>query len=53
MQPQQGHPTHVFAKPRSMDGFLALYTKTMKDDIRHNRNNAAERLGFIGRVVQW
>jgi hypothetical protein len=34
-----------------MDGFLALYTKTTKDDIRRNRNNAAERLGFLGRVI--
>jgi hypothetical protein len=51
MQPRQGHPTYVFAKPRSMDGFLSHTPKAMKDDIRHNRNNAAERLGFIGHVV--
>jgi hypothetical protein len=49
--PQLGHATYVFAKPRSMDAFLALYTKTTKDDIRRNRNNAAERLGFLGRVI--
>ena len=49
--PQLGHATYVFAKPRSMDSFLALYTKITKDDIRRNRNNAAERLGFLGRVV--
>ena len=49
--PQLGHATYVFAKPRSMDGFLALYTKITKDDIRRNRNNAAERLGFLGRVI--
>jgi len=49
--PQLGHATYVFAKPRSMDSFLALYTKTTKDDIRRNRNNAAERLGFLGRVI--
>src|SRR5271157_229471 len=36
---------------RSMDTFLALYTKITKDDIRRNRNNAAERLGFLGRVI--
>jgi len=24
---------------------------TAKDDIRRNRNNAAERLGFLGRVI--
>ncbi len=49
--PQLGHATYVFAKPRSMDSFLASYTKITKDDIRRNRNNAAERLGYLGRVV--
>jgi hypothetical protein len=49
--PQLGHATYVFAKPRSMDSFLALYTKITKDDIRRNRNNAAEQLGFLGRVI--
>src|SRR5271165_649185 len=49
--PELGHATYVFAKPRSMDAFLALYTKITKDDIRRNRNNAAERLGFLGRVI--
>jgi len=49
--PQLGHATYVFAKPRSMDSFLCLYTKITKDDIRQNRNNAAERLGFLGRVI--
>jgi hypothetical protein len=28
--PQLGHATYVFAKPRSMESFLALYTKTTK-----------------------
>src|SRR5271166_5588071 len=49
--PQLGHATYVFARPQSMDRFLALYTKTTKDDIRRNRNNAAEQLGFLGRVI--
>ena len=49
--PQLGHATYVFAKPRNMDSFLAIYTKITKDDIRRNRNNAAERLGFLGRVI--
>ncbi len=49
--PQLGHATYVFAKPRNVDSFLALYTKITKDDIRRNRNNAAERLGFLGRVI--
>ena len=49
--PQLGHATYVFAKPRNMDSFLALYTKITKDDIRRNRDNCAERLGFLGRVI--
>ena len=49
--PQLGHATYVFAKPRSMDSFLSLYTQIIKDDIRRNRNNVAERLGFLGRVI--
>ena len=49
--PPLGHATYVFAKPRSMDSFLALYTKITKDDIRQNRNNAAELLCFLGRVI--
>ncbi len=49
--PQLGHATYVFGRPRTMDSFLALYTKITKDDIRRNRNNAAERLGFLGRVI--
>jgi len=49
--PQLGHATYVFGKPRNMDSFLALYTKITKDDIRRNRNNAAEHLEFLGRVI--
>jgi hypothetical protein len=49
--PQLGHATYVFAKPRSLESFLALYTKITKDDIRHNRDNVSERLRFVGRVI--
>jgi hypothetical protein len=49
--PQLGHATYLFAKPASMEGFLALYIRTSKEDIRANRNNVGERLGFLGRVV--
>ena len=34
-----------------MEVFLALYTRIGKEDIRHNRDNIAERLGFVGRVI--
>jgi len=49
--PQLGHATYIFAKPRSMEGFLATYTKITKDDIRHNRDNVAAKLGFLGRII--
>jgi hypothetical protein len=49
--PQLGHATYVFAKPRTMDGFLAVYTRISKEDIRRNRDNVGERLGFLGRVI--
>lgn len=49
--PQLGHATYVFAKPRNMEGFLTAYTRITKEDIRRNRDNAGERLGFLGRVV--
>jgi hypothetical protein len=48
---QLGHATYVFAKPRGMEGFLALYTKVAKEDIRRNRDNAGEQLEFLGRVI--
>ena len=49
--PQLGHATYVFAKPRNMESFLHLYTRSSKEQIRHNRDNVAERLGFLGRVI--
>jgi len=49
--PQLGHATYLFGKPASMEAFLILYTRTSKGDIRANRNNVAERLGFLGRIV--
>jgi hypothetical protein len=49
--PQLGHATYIFAKPRNMENFLTMYTRSTKDDIRHNRDNIAERLRFLGRIV--
>jgi curved DNA-binding protein CbpA len=49
--PQLGHATYLFSKPASMIEFLAIYKTAAKDDIRQNRNNLAERLGFLGRLV--
>jgi hypothetical protein len=49
--PQLGHATYLFSKPASLTEFLSIYSGLTKDDIRHNRNNAAERLGFLGRLI--
>jgi hypothetical protein len=49
--PQVGHASYIFAKPQRMDHFLALYTRITKEDIRRNRENVAEKLGFLGRVI--
>ncbi len=49
--PQLGHATYLFSKPVNMTEFLALYRKVTKDDIRRNRGNLAERLGFLGRLI--
>ncbi len=50
-KPQLGHATYVFSKPSNMEAFLAVYTKSPKEDIRKNRGNIAEKLGFLGRTV--
>jgi hypothetical protein len=49
--PQLGHATYLFSKPASLADFLSLYGKVSKEDIRHNRGNVAERLGFSGRLI--
>jgi hypothetical protein len=49
--PEQGHATYVFSRPSSLDHWVRDYSRTARDDIRRNRNNAAEHLGFIGRVM--
>ena len=49
--PQLGNATYLFAKPQHMDAFLAAYTRVSKDDIRRNRANIGEKLGFLGRMI--
>lgn len=49
--PQLGHATYVFAKAGDVREFVSKYATTCRDDIRKNRNNVAEQLGFIGRVM--
>lgn len=49
--PQAGHATYVFSKPPDVKSWVWQYAKTNRQDVRLNRNNIAESLGFLGRVV--
>jgi len=48
---EQRHATYVFSRPGNLDHWVRDYSRIAREDIRRNRNNAAERLGFIGRVM--
>lgn len=48
--PQAGHATYLFSRPETMDQFFCLYPATTKEEILKNRNNSADRLGYLGRV---
>jgi hypothetical protein len=50
--PQPGHATYVFAKPDTLNGFMDLYSRTNREGVRHNRNNVASELRFVGRVAR-
>lgn len=49
--PQAGHATYVFSKPPDVRSWVWQYAKTTRQDVRLNRNNIAESLGFLGRIV--
>src|SRR6266403_222947 len=49
--PQLGHATYLFSKPVNMTEFLTIYGRVARENIRHNRGNVAERLGFLGRLI--
>ena len=49
--PQAGHATYLFSRPDSLADFFRLYRATTREEILKNRNNAADRLGFLGRMV--
>jgi hypothetical protein len=49
--PQLGHATYVFAKAGDVHEFVNKYAATSRDDIRKNRGNVAQQLGFIARVM--
>lgn len=49
--PQAGHATYVFTRPANVKDWVWRYADTTHRDIRLNRDNTAESLGFLGRVV--
>ena len=48
--PEAGHATYMFA-PGNIARFVRQYAVVNRDDIRKNGDGAAERLGFVGRVM--
>jgi hypothetical protein len=49
--PQAGHAAYIFEKPERLDEWVKKYMKTTRQEILANRNNIAESLGFLGRIV--
>jgi len=49
--PQAGHATYLFSRPDSLSDFFRLYRVTTREEILRNRNNGADRLSYLGRVV--
>jgi len=49
--PQLGHATYLFSRPSTMHDFLKLYSSTTREEILQNRNNVAEYLGFLNRII--
>ncbi len=50
--PQLGHATYLFGQPDDIAAFMCQYSRATRDDIRHDRNNVAAALGFVGRVIR-
>ena len=50
--PEPGHATYLFSHPAQLDEFMQGYAGIDRNDVRHNRDDVASRLGFIGRVVR-
>jgi hypothetical protein len=49
--PQSGHATYVFMLPPDVAEFVRRYAMTTREDIRNNRGNVAQELGFVGRIM--
>ena len=49
--PQAGHATYLFSRPENINRFFHLYAPSTREAILKNRNNSADKLGYLGRVV--
>jgi len=49
--PQAGARYLRFSKPPDVRHWVWQYAKTTRQDVRINRNNIGESLGFLGRIV--
>ena len=49
--PQAGHATYLFSRSDSLSDFFRLYRVTTREEILKNRNNVADRLNYLGRMV--
>lgn len=49
--PQRGHATYLFSQPATMTEFLATYATVTREHTLQNRDNVAETLGFVGRII--
>jgi len=49
--PRQGTRPTFSKKPQRLDEWMKKYMKTTRQAILANRNNIAESLGFLGRIV--
>lgn len=49
-RPATGYATYLFARPLSLGEFLGIYSTFTRGEIRQNRHNIAERLGFFAPI---
>ena len=49
--PQRGHATYLFSQPATMTEFLSSYAMVTREHTLQNRDNVAETLGFVGRII--
>lgn len=49
--PESGHATYLFRSPADAGSWVNQYASTTREAIRSNRQNIAEKLGFLGRVL--